>query len=235
MSTEASAHGLTEPDLVAEGWESERDTERAKINIRGMAIILLLCAALWIRAQSPRVHLSNAALAGIVGAAILMTVLEAAYLWSPGRVRIPRGFKYVTVFGDMAFVSLLIYDTGGAQSPFFFVYFVFLISNCLRYGLLMSLFIALTVNVLYVVVLGLAPSPSRTASTLGGEGLKILAFWVTAFYGGSVSSRLRRQAGQLRVYEETILELRAQQKARIAANPVPSSPAPPAPREEESS
>ena len=48
-----------------------------------------------------------------------MTIVEAVYLWSPGRVRIPRGFKYVTVFGDMAFVSLLIYDTGGAQSPFF--------------------------------------------------------------------------------------------------------------------
>jgi hypothetical protein len=226
MTTETTASTPAELDLVTEGWENERDTERAKINIRGMAIVLLLCAALWIRAQSPRVHLSNMALAGIVGAAALMTVLEAVYLWSPGRVRIPRGFKYVTVFGDMAFVSLLIYDTGGAQSPFFFVYFVFLISNCLRYGLLMSLFIALTVNVLYVVVLGLAGPDARTASVLGGEGLKILAFWVTAFYGGSVSSRLRRQATQLRVYEETILELRAQQKAMTGANRVPSSSAP---------
>ena len=90
----------------------------------------------------------------------------------------------------------------------------------------MSLFIALTVNVLYVMVLGLAAPEARTASVLGGEGLKILAFWVTAFYGGSVSSRLRRQATQLRVYEETILELRAQQKSMASAHSVPVSSVP---------
>ena len=43
---------------------------------------------------------------------------------------------------------------------------------------------------------------------LGGEGLKILAFWAVAIYGGAISGRLRRQAQQLRVYEETIRELR---------------------------
>lgn len=197
------------PADIVDGWESERDTERAKISVRGMAIALLLGALLWIRAHTQAVQISNAAIAGLAGTAALMTVAEALYLWRPQGDSIPRWFKYVTVFGDMAFVSVLIYDTGGAQSPFFYVYFVFLISNCLRYGLLMSLFIAFTVNVLYVVVLSLMPLAQRQASVLGGEGLKILAFWAVAFYGGSVSARLRRQATQLRVYEETLLELRS--------------------------
>ena len=96
--------------------------------------------------------------------------LEAAYLWRPNVTEIPRWLKYVTVLGDMAFVSALIYYTGLAQSPFFFVYFVILISNCLRYGLLMSLYVALLFNVMYVVVLGLAPSGAVQPSVLGGEG-----------------------------------------------------------------
>ena len=202
---------------VMDGWESECDTERAKINIRGMAIVLLLGALLWIRAHVAVVRMSNRAVLGLAAAAVVMTVIEALYLWRPQSGAIPRWFKYVTVFGDMAFVSVLIYDTGGAQSPFFFVYFVFLISNCLRYGLLMSLFIALTVNVLYVIVLGLMPLEQRQASVLGGEGLKILAFWATALYGGSVSARLRRQASQLRVYEETLLDMRVQHRAELSA------------------
>ncbi len=219
--------GLPIPADIVDGWESERDTERAKINVRGMAIALLLGALLWIRAHAQAIQMSNAAIAGLAGAAALMTVAEALYLWRRGGDSIPRWFKYVTVFGDMAFVSVLIYDTGGAQSPFFYVYFVFLISNCLRYGLLMSLFIALTVNVLYAVVLGLMPSAQRQASVLGGEGLKILAFWAVAFYGGSVSARLRRQATQLRVYEETLLELRA----RLHLNQHTVQNKQPAPRE----
>ena len=71
----------------------------------------------------------------------------------------------------MGFISVLITLTGYTHSPFFFIYFVFLISNCLRYGLLMSLFVAATFNVLYVFVLGFAPASERLPSVLGGEGL----------------------------------------------------------------
>ncbi len=212
------------PDAVTEvysGWESERDTERSKVNARWFAIVLLFAALLWIRRHDPTVQMPNAVLYGIAGAAVAMTALEALYLWQPNRRTIPPWFKYVTVFADMAFVSILIYYTGFTRSPFFFVYFVFLISNCLRYGMLMSLFVALVFNLLYVVVLGFAPPQEVQPSVLGGEGLKIIAFWAVALYGGAVSARLRRQANQLRVYEETIAELQARLKAQ------PSSEGPP--------
>ncbi len=200
---------------IQDGWESERATERAKVNARWFAIALLFGALLWIR-RAPGAHVPNSIAYGITGAALLMTAAEALYLWRPGPTEIPRWFKYATVSGDMAFISLLVYYTGLTQSPFFFVYFVFLISNCLRYGLLMSLFVAATFNLFYVVTLGLAPPGRVQPSVLGGEGIKIVAFWAVALYGGAVSARLRRQANQLRVYEETLLELRAQLAAGAA-------------------
>ncbi len=211
-STEPTTKIVTDKP-VADGWESERDTERAKVNVRWFAVILLFGALMWIRRQGiPSIEMPAIVAYGVAGAALLMTAAEALYLWSPGRTEIPRWLKYVTVFGDMLFISVLIYYTGFTQSPFFFVYFVFLISNCLRYGLVMSLFVAAIFNVLYVIVLGLAPPEARHPSVLGGEGLKIIAFWAVSLYGGSVSARLRRQANQLRVYEETILELRADRR-----------------------
>ncbi len=209
-------------NIVHEGWESERDTERAKVNARWFAIPLLLGALLWIRHHDPTVHMSNAIVYSLAIASVAMTALEAAYLWQPHRTAIPRWLKYVTVLGDMVFVSILIYYTGFTRSPFFFVYFVLLISNCLRYGLLMSLFVAAAFNLFYVIVLGLAPEEERLPSVLGGEGVKVIAFWAVALYGGAVSARLRRQANQLRVYEETILELRAQMTHKEPAPPTSS-------------
>lgn len=195
---------------VMEGWESERDSERAKVTARWFAIVVLLAALFWIRGHDPVVaaHVSRLTAWELALAGTLMTLAEAIYLWKPGRVQIPRWLKYVTVFGDMVFISVLISLTGYTRSPFFFVYFVFLISNCLRYGLLMSLFVAGLFNILYVFVLGFAPESERQASVLGGEGLKIVAFWAVALYGGAISARIRRQGNQLRVYEETIREQR---------------------------
>jgi hypothetical protein len=201
-----------EANAVHSGWESELNTERAKTNVRWFAILILAATLEWIRLKDPTLHISNTVMFGLVGASVAMTGLEALTLWQPNRRTIPHWFKYVTVSGDMAFVSVLIYYTDFTQSPFFFVYFVFLISNCLRYGLLMSLFVALVFNVLYVIVLGLAPAEKVRPSVLGGEGLKIIAFWAVALYGGVISARLRRQANQLRVYEETIAELKARLK-----------------------
>ena len=204
-------------DRVLAGWESERDTERAKVTTRWFAILLLLSAVFWLRRSDPNVHITLHILGIITIGALLMTLLESIYLWRPGRGKIPRSLKYITVLGDMVFITLLIPYTGYTQSPFFFVYFVFLISNCLRYGLLMSLYVALLFNILYVVALGTAPAGVVHSSVLGGEGLKITAFWAVALYGGSISARLRRQANQLRVYEQTIAELRGRMKAQSAA------------------
>ena len=206
----------SKPDT--DGWENERDTERAKVNARWFAIGLLLLVVLWIRRTDATVQIPNTTLFSMAAVAIGTTLLEAAYLWSPNRIRVPRGFKYATVLADMAFITALIPYTGYTRSPFFFVYFVFLISNCLRYGLLMSLYVAAAFNVFYVLAIGTAPLAQRLPSVLGGEGVKIVAFWAVALYGGSISARLRRQANQLRVYEETIMELRREARRTADAD-----------------
>jgi hypothetical protein len=203
---------------ASQGWENELTTERAKTTVRWFAIPLLFAVAVWMRRTDPAIKatLTDSVLYIAAGVAVLMTAVESAIFWQPGRTRIPDAAKYLTVTGDMAIISALIYYTGWAQSPFFFVYFVFLISNCLRYGLLMSVFVAAVFNVMYVGTLGLAPPGEVKPSVLGGEGLKILSFWGVALYGGAISARLRRQANQLRVYEETILELRAKLREQEA-------------------
>lgn len=208
----SAPEAASSPPPETTGWETERDTERAKVNARWFAIVFLYFALYYIRRHDPTAaeNVVPRLIDLLAGAAIAMTAVEATYLWHPRVTTIPRGLKYVTVFGDMTFISVLLYYTGFARSPFFFVYFVFLISNCLRYGFLMSLFVAAVFNVEYVIVLGLAPAGMLKPSVLGGEGLKIAAFWATALYGGAVSARIRRQATQLRVYEETIAELKAQ-------------------------
>ena len=209
--------------ITYKGWENELTTERAKTTVRWFAIPLLFAVSVWMRRNDPTIRASftESVLWISLAVAVIFTSIESAYLWNPERTQIHPAIKYLTVTGDMFIISCLIYYTGWAQSPFFFVYFVFLISNCLRYGLLMSVFVAGVFNVMYVVTLGLAPTGAVKASILGGEGLKILSFWAVALYGGAISARLRRQANQLRVYEETLLELRAQLREREQGETTP--------------
>ena len=110
-----------EPKPDTDGWENERDTERAKVSARWFAIGLLLLAVLWIRRTDATVQIPNTILFSIAAAAIGTTLLEAAFLWSPNRSRVPRGLKYATVLADMAFITVLVPYTGYTRSPFFFV------------------------------------------------------------------------------------------------------------------
>ncbi len=58
----------------------------------------------------------------------------------------------------------------------FYVYFVLLVSNCIRYGLVMSLYIAVLVNVLYTITLSLGPDELRPtrAGWRGSEDISFL-------------------------------------------------------------
>ena len=85
----------TTPRDVIEGWESERDSERAKVTARWFAIVVLLGALFWIRRHDPVVaaHVSRLTAWELALAGVLMTAAEAIYLWKPGRVQIPRWMK----------------------------------------------------------------------------------------------------------------------------------------------
>lgn len=179
------------------GIETECQTERSKAIARWFMLAAL--APLLLRLTDHRTAWV------VVGIAAAVCLAHTVYLF---RIReCHPGYKYLTVGLDLALLTVGIYLTGGSQSPFFFVYFLVLVSNCIRYGLLMSLYIAALVNVLYVGAL--LALPPMLPSVVGGEGLKILAFWAVALYGGAVSARIRRQAYEVASYEETIGELRA--------------------------
>jgi hypothetical protein len=186
------------------GIETELEIERSKTVARWFGIVCLTGLLYWQRAQYDGSY--RAALAWIVAGIILINLIHSIYLFSAKSC--PPIYKYLSVGLDALFLTLTIRYTGFSRSPFFFIYFLLLISNCIRYGLLMSLYIAGIVNVLYAGVLSLGPRLEPTV--LGGEGLKILAFWGVALYGGAVAARIRRQAYEIEAYEDTIALLRAE-------------------------
>ena len=185
----------------------ECEIERSKTVARwvGIALLSVVLHSLWNRAEYP-----FSAYWSLVAGAAAVNLLHTVYLFRAQRC--PPLYKYVSAGLDLLFLTAAIAVTGAGRSPFFYVYFVILISNCIRYGLLMSIFIAAAVNVLYVIVL--STDRSLEPSVLGGEGLKILAFWGVALYGGTVAAHLRRQAHEIAAYEDTIADLRAELKRR---------------------
>ena len=114
-------------------------------------------------------------------------------------------FKFASAAADVALISLLVYFTGAHGSIFFPLYFIVLISNGIRYGAAMSVFVALVFNVAYVIVLSNTPQKN---ATLPNEGVKILAFWLAAFYVGYLSTRFQRLQREVDGYVETIAQLR---------------------------
>jgi hypothetical protein len=192
------------------GLESECQIERSKVVARWFIIGILAALAQWQRAQGA-ILMPVATYASIIGGAALVNIFHTLYLFRIQHCPLP--YKYISTALDLIFVTVLIYASGFNESPFFYVYFIVLVSNCIRYGLAMSLYIAVLVNVLYAVTLSLAPQQLRP-TVLGGEGLKILAFWGVALYGGAVAARIRRQILEIASYEETIAELREELRKR---------------------
>jgi hypothetical protein len=131
----------------------------------------------------------------------------------------PRWLRYVTTGTDLALVSALVVFSGGSGSPFYYVYFIVMVSNSIRYGMAMALFVALIFNVGYVGVLLASP----TGGDLTAEGVKILTFWGVALYAGYLATRFQRQARILQAYEETIADLRARLPAAAPHEPPPGT------------
>lgn len=134
-----------------------------------------------------------------------VAVLNLAYTWVL-RSGAPPWLKYLTTATDLALISALLLFTGGSGSVFYYSYFIVLVSNGMRYGMAMALYVATVYNVTYVGVLLVAPPTER----LTVEAVKILTFWGIALYAGYLSMRFQRQTRILQSYEETIAGLRAE-------------------------
>ncbi len=185
-------------------FDDDLEIERNKTVARWFAIIIL-SVVLFVQRSAYGAE-AESALRVFIGSAVVVNLMHSLYLFRT--TTCPPFYKYLSVGLDLVILTATIRYTGFNRSPFFFAYFLLLVSNGIRYGLLMSLFIAAAVNLLYVAVLALGPQLEPTV--VGGEGLKIIAFWGVAIYGGVVAARMRRQAFEIAAYEQTIGELREQ-------------------------
>jgi hypothetical protein len=183
----------------SQGAEDEQRTEQSKVTIRWIVVTVALAAVTYMR----RTGTVDTPWPVIV---VLTAVIAALNLGFSAVLRrgAPRWLRYVTTGSDLAMISVLVGYSGGSASPFYYVYFIVLVSNAVRYGMAMAIVVALVYNVAYVAVLMVRPVADLTA-----EGAKILAFWGVALYAGYLAARFQRQARILQAYEETILSLRA--------------------------
>ncbi len=180
--------------------DDDRRTEQSKVAVRWLVVAILLIAAVYLRRSGTITTPWSVILA-------LTAFVAAANLWFGVLLR--RGaapwLRYVTTGTDILLISVLLGASGGAASPFYYVYFIVLVSNSIRYGMRMAVFVALLYNIAYVAVLLVHP----VGGDLTMEGVKILAFWGVALYAGYLATRFQRQARILQAYEETIAGLRS--------------------------
>jgi hypothetical protein len=190
--------------------DDERRIEQSKVVIRWIVAVVLFAGAVYLR-RSGSIDTSWAVIFALTAAVVLLNLGFSAVL----RRGAPRWLRYATTGSDLALTSLLVAYTGGGGSPFYYVYFVVLVSNSIRYGMGMALFVALVFNVAYVAVLVMRP----VEGDLTLEGVKILAFWGVALYAGYLATRYQRQSRILQAYEETIAGLRARLDEREGPGP----------------
>lgn len=179
----------------------EQQIERSKVVVRWIIAATLLAGVTYLKRQDA----IPIAWSVVILLTTAVAVLNLVY-WAILRASAPRWLKYVTTGTDLVLISLLVAYTGGGASVFYVAYFVVLVSNSIRYGLGMALYVATVYNVAYVAVLVIRP----TASDLTVEAVKILSFWGVALYAGYLAMRFQRQTRILESYEETIARLRAQ-------------------------
>ncbi len=179
--------------------DDERRIEQNKVAVRWIVALVALTAAAYLR-RHEAIGTSWTVILGLTAGVAASNLIFAAIL----RRSAPRWVRYATTGIDLLFTSVLVGYSGGSGSPFYYVYFIILVSNSIRYGMGMAVFVALIFNVAYVAVLLLHP----VGGDLPNEGVKVLTFWGVALYAGYLATTFRRQARILQAYEETIADLR---------------------------
>jgi len=179
----------------------EQQIERSKVAVRWLVAAVLFAAVAYLK-RGGLLAVPWSTIFALTAAIAILNTLYGMIL----RTSAPRWLKYVTTGTDLVIISLLVWFTGGSGSVFYYTYFIVLVSNSIRYGMPMALYVATVYNVAYVAVLLYTP-PSGDLTI---EAVKILTFWGIALYAGYLAMRFQRQGRILQSYEETIAQLRAQ-------------------------
>lgn len=179
----------------------EQQIEHSKVIVRWIVTAALLLAVAYLKRHGDlaipwRIVVALTASVAVLNIGYGRILRAGAQPW----------LKYLSTGTDLVLISGLLLFTGGNSSVFYYLYFIVLVSNGIRYGMPMALYVATVYNLTYVAVLLLAPPSSR----LTIEAVKILTFWGVALYAGYLAMRFQRQTRILQSYEETIGGLRAE-------------------------
>ena len=126
---------------------------------------------------------------------------------------------------DLLFTSLLVFITGGIESPFTFLYILIILSASVFFQQRQTLIVAAASAILYGSLIDLqyfGYLPLLTASVpplhtvLYAVYANILAFFLSAFLGGILSSRLRKSEQALKEKEIDYEELDRLNRAIVA-------------------
>ena len=177
----------------------EQQVERSKVVVRWIVAAVLFAAVAYLKMRR-QVEVAWATVLALTAILAALNLVYTAIL----RQGAPRGVKYLTTATDLALISALVAFTGSSASVFYVAYFIVLVSNSIRYGMGMALYVATLYNVAYAIILRLHPP----AGDLTVEAVKIFAFWGIALYAGYLAMRFQRQTRILQSYEETIARLR---------------------------
>lgn len=128
-------------------------------------------------------------------------------------------WKYITMGGDFVLVTLILLPTGGDESMFFFVYFIVIVSNGIRYGMRLAIAGVLIFNISYFGALMYQYYPETSLPGFQKEFLKVLGVWAVGLYIGYLSQRFEALHTELTVYQKML-------KEKIGAQN-PSTKAPP--------
>ncbi len=162
----------------------------------------------------------------LLGAVYLLTLVYGVAL---RRERVGRGFAFVQVAGDALLAAVLVYLTGGPDSPFVFGFLIVVVVSALLLGptgavwgcsLGVVAFTAMTLGIQFGLVRAegtTAPwSPERLVFMLLTN---LSAQVVIAVLSGYLASQLRSAGGRLRAREEDLRQLLELQNLIVEAIP----------------
>lgn len=147
----------------------------------------------------------------LIGFFYVATIIYALLL---DRIRNLTAFAYVQLIADVVFETILVYVTGGIQSPFSFTIGLTIIASSIVLNKRAGFIIATVSSIFYGTLLNLLLYGLITS---GGEGfvsekeyfykifVHVIFFYLTAYLSGYLSSRLEKTVQKL---EETDLDLR---------------------------
>ena len=177
-----------------------------------VSILLLLCFALHARG-SAELDLHTAYLYAILCVALiesLVIMIITAYGHTP-----KNRFSFLLLCSDLVLISAVVALTGGSRSMFAFLYIAAILSTSILLSFNWSLLIATISAVLFMVVMLLETNgyvmpasafrwhepPMIPGDMWAYTGMKVFAFYLTAFLAGNLS----RRVGQLRSLQQNIL------------------------------